>query len=46
MDVQAAKEFLERRSVDDLQSIVVLAQFLCNLTIDSFPEKWYTVYRS
>lgn len=26
MDIQAAKEFLERRSVDDLQSIVVLAQ--------------------
>lgn len=26
MDVQAAKEFLERRSVDDLQSIIVLAQ--------------------
>ena len=26
MDIQAAKEFLERRSVDDLQSIIVLAQ--------------------
>ena len=26
MDVQTAKEFLERRSVDDLQSIIVLAQ--------------------
>ena len=26
MDVQAAKEFLERRSVDDLQSIIALAQ--------------------
>lgn len=26
MDIQAAKEFLEHRSVDDLQSIVVLAQ--------------------
>jgi hypothetical protein len=26
MDIQAAKEFLERRSVDDLQSIVALAQ--------------------
>lgn len=26
MDVQAAKEFLEHRSVDDLQSIIVLAQ--------------------
>lgn len=26
MDVQAAKEFLECRSVDDLQSIIVLAQ--------------------
>lgn len=26
MDVQAAKEFLERRSVDDLQSIIGLAQ--------------------
>lgn len=23
-----------------------LDQSLCNLTIDSFPEKWYTVYRS
>ena len=26
MDIQAAKEFLEHRSVDDLQSIIVLAQ--------------------
>lgn len=26
MDIQAAKEFLERRSVDDLQSIIALAQ--------------------
>lgn len=26
MNVQAAKEFLERRSVDDLQSTIVLAQ--------------------
>lgn len=26
MDIQAAKEFLDRRSVDDLQSIIVLAQ--------------------
>ncbi len=26
MDIQAAKEFLERRSVDDLQSIITLAQ--------------------
>lgn len=26
MDIQATKEFLEHRSVDDLQSIVVLAQ--------------------
>ena len=26
MNVQAAKEFLESRSVDDLQSIIVLAQ--------------------
>lgn len=26
MDIQAAKEFLERRSVDDLQNIIVLAQ--------------------
>lgn len=26
MDVQTAKEFLERRSVDDLQSIIVLVQ--------------------
>ena len=26
MDIQVAKEFLERRSVDDLQSIIALAQ--------------------
>ena len=26
MDIQAAKEFLEHRSVDDLQSIITLAQ--------------------
>ena len=26
MDIQAVKEFLEQQSVDDLQSIVVLAQ--------------------
>lgn len=26
MDIQAAKEFLERRNVDDLQSIITLAQ--------------------
>lgn len=26
MDIQAAKEFLGRRSVDDLQSIITLAQ--------------------
>lgn len=26
MDIQAAKEFLECRSVDDLQNIIVLAQ--------------------
>lgn len=26
MDIQAVKEFLERQSVDDLQSIIVLAQ--------------------
>ena len=26
MDIQAAKEFLDRRNVDDLQSIIVLAQ--------------------
>ena len=26
MDIQAAKEFLERQSVDDLQSTIALAQ--------------------
>lgn len=26
MDIQAAKEFLEHRSADDLQSIIILAQ--------------------
>ena len=40
MDIQAAKEFLERRSVDDLQSIIVLAQ----QQIQQIKENQYAKY--
>lgn len=45
MDIQAAKDFLEHRSVDDLQSIIALAQQRIQQTKENQQAKYMGAIR-